>query len=303
MAQLGYACINITLNSKTRTLRLSTAKQKGIPYIHDIITENLQTIQNNMKFNVEHGIPAYRISSEIFPHITNPQLNGKVPAYNLTKKHKNIMREIGEYALSNKLHLSFHCTAFIHLGSTSSDVIRNSINEINIVYGYFIKFAKYPMIIVIHPDGCGEFIDEASRRFMANFKRLNNAVKSNLCIENTEVVNLHHTMKIAKSLGIPLVYDYFHAEVNKCDKPISTPSELHKIKSTWKGRHAYISKLGPRYSYLKIYKFHMSNQCDKKSTPGAHGDYVEYIPEILQSPSHVIMIEAKKKELAVFKLL
>lgn len=296
---LGYACINITRGSKTRTLRLKTAKSQGTQYIYDLITANLRDILANLHWNVDHNIFVYRISSEIFPHITNPQLNGNIPAYELSSVHRKLIAEIGLYALKNKIHISFHCTPYTHLGSKSQRVVDNSILDMKWIYGTFIKLAKYPMIIIVHPDGCGDDITDASKRFARNFKRLPKLLRDNLCLENTECVNTHHTLQLCNKIKIPLVFDYFHAQVNPRDTP---PKSLKHIKATWIHRHGRLSDMGPLYSFLKVYKFHISNQAPNAMI-GAHSEYVKSIPGLLNSKKHIIMVEAKAKEKAVLKLI
>ena len=51
----------------SRTLREKTLKEKGLNYLYSLIAQNLQDLFHILKWNKEHNIFFYRMSSEIFP--------------------------------------------------------------------------------------------------------------------------------------------------------------------------------------------------------------------------------------------
>ena len=64
LRHLGYACINRTLGTKSRTLRRANlTTEKVIP----VVAQNLESILQMLRWNVEHGIHFFRISSDVVP--------------------------------------------------------------------------------------------------------------------------------------------------------------------------------------------------------------------------------------------
>ena len=81
--QLGLCCMNITLKKQkppvyaARRMMVKTIDKLGIEELKKRITCNLQDLLKMMEWNESNGIRVFRLSSELFPHKTNP----KVPDY------------------------------------------------------------------------------------------------------------------------------------------------------------------------------------------------------------------------------
>ena len=82
--QLGLCCLNIELREccpkvfSSRSVILKTLLTKGVEHLQAKIIENLQDVLIMMDWNEANGIKVFRLSSELFPHISNP----KAPKYN-----------------------------------------------------------------------------------------------------------------------------------------------------------------------------------------------------------------------------
>ena len=80
--RLGLCCINTDLREKkpsvfsSRTIRLATLESKGLEYLQGLVIQNSKDTIEILKENVNLGIHVFRISSEIFPHITNEKCGG-----------------------------------------------------------------------------------------------------------------------------------------------------------------------------------------------------------------------------------
>ncbi|HEY4480475.1 MAG TPA: UV DNA damage repair endonuclease UvsE [Candidatus Paceibacterota bacterium] len=77
--RLGYACTNTYLRERgvftSRTIRLSTLKKNSMNYIYSLVDANLDDLSAIIEWNYRHNIEVFRLSSEIFPHITNQLLD------------------------------------------------------------------------------------------------------------------------------------------------------------------------------------------------------------------------------------
>ena len=106
--RLGLCCINEELREKgvytNRKMIIRTIKEKGgLDKLKDKIRQNLKDVLELIKWNEENGIKVFRLSSEMFPHYSNP----KVEDYSLEEFNEEI-KEIGD--LANRLghRLTFH---------------------------------------------------------------------------------------------------------------------------------------------------------------------------------------------------
>ena len=72
MVRFGYACINMELQ-ETRGIQTSrgmikrTWQQKGISYASQLALQNCRDLIEVVRWNNEHGIKVFRITSCLFP--------------------------------------------------------------------------------------------------------------------------------------------------------------------------------------------------------------------------------------------
>ena len=303
--QLGFACINTELREKhifcDRNIRADTVCQKGIKILKDIVKKNIKDLKKMVQWNYENGIRVMRISSELMPHYTNP----KCPNYNMNFVRKDL-EEIGRLARLYKIRLTFHPAQFNVLSTPSEEVFKNTEKDLTMHAEILdLMGMDQDSVMVIHGGGIYDDKEAAIKRFVKNFKRLEYAVQRRLVIENCEkCYNIEDMLRISKLVNAPVVFDSFHYNCYeiKCKKgPCSDGSGLKEAKEyipeileTWKRRN-----IKP--------KFHVSEQ-RKSAKMGAHSDYVQCIPRyLLEIPDKYeteidIMVEAKMKEKAVFKL-
>ena len=77
--QLGLCCLNTILRAQkppvfaSRSVILRTLKEKGIEHLKPKIIQNLQDVLTIMDWNEMNGIKVYRLSSDMFPHKSNPR--------------------------------------------------------------------------------------------------------------------------------------------------------------------------------------------------------------------------------------
>ena len=76
--QLGLCCMNMGLREHkppifaSRTMRVKTVSEKGLDELKNRALKNLDDLETLIKWNREHYIHVFRLSSDIFPHMSNP---------------------------------------------------------------------------------------------------------------------------------------------------------------------------------------------------------------------------------------
>lgn len=288
--RVGYACQCTAVASKTRGCILKTYQTKGLPLIKDLILENLNSLEKIFQFNKEHNIRLFRISSDIFPWRT--RWNWKdMPERQLIF---DTLTKLGQQAKIQDLRLTMHPGPFNILSSPNSQVVHNTILELDRQSEVFdlLGFApSYENPVNIHLGGAYGDKPAAIARWMNNYKKLADHTKKRLTIENDDRPNLYTTgelLPISQKLGIPIKFDFYH---NSCHPDKLTQDELIKVcAQTW-----------TQHGQTPI--FHWSeSRAKEQNNPSiskvAHSDYITQLPYHPEVPFD-IMIEAKQKEQAL----
>ena len=95
--QLGLCCINTNLRKQkppifcSRKMIIRKIEEDGIDKLKEKIIQNLRDVITMIRWNEQNGIKVLRISSELFPHKSNP----KVENYTFDFA-KELLKEIGK---------------------------------------------------------------------------------------------------------------------------------------------------------------------------------------------------------------
>ncbi len=298
--QLGLCCLNITLRESkptvfcSRKMIIRSVIQRGIDALKQKILENLDDVIKMMTWNENNGIRVFRLSSELFPHKSNP----KVDDYTFDFAIES-MKKIGEYANKLNHRLTFHPGQYNVIGTPNKDVFLQTACDLK----YHADVLDYMglnenSVMVIHGGGIYNDKEKTIERWVKQFHELPENVKGRLVLENCEkCFSIKDCLMISEKTNIPVVFDTHHYEcyniLHKEEKLEPPEYYIPLILETWKKRG------------MKV-KFHVSEQGDGKV--GHHSDYIQEIPNyLLEIPEKYgveidIMIEAKMKELAIFKL-
>lgn len=288
---IGYACINMTLGSQkpkittNRGMIRKTFDEKGLSYVSELVLQNVRDLIQVVKWNEQNGIKFYRMSSEIFPWMSEYDFSN-LPDY---KKICTLLMGIGTLAKKYGQRLTFHPGPFNVLASPNETVVQKTIVDLNkhsqIMDLMGLSTTPYNKIN-IHVGGVYGDKNSALQRWVDNFKLLDDNTKSRLTIENDDkqsAYTVRDLMFIHENTGIPIVFDYHH---HTCHPDGMTHREALDIAiSTWPKDITPI--------------VHVSEPRDDKNFR-AHHDYV-YNKIDSYGYDVDVMMEAKAKELAVLE--
>ena len=295
--QLGLCCLNTELRDRkpsvfaSRTVILKTLADKGVDFLKEKILQNLRDVLTIMDWNEENGIKVYRLSSEMFPHKSNP----KAADYTFDFA-KDLLKQIGEKARLYNQRLTFHPGQFNVLGSPHENVLLNTITGLDYHASVLdLMGMDQNSVMVIHGGGTYGNKPETIKRWCRNYNTLPIHIKRRLVLENCErCFSVADCLEISKKTGVPVIFDTHHYTCYN----ILHPDE------TLKPPEYYIPDILESFKRRQIKpKFHISEQGLGKV--GHHSDYVEVIPDyLLEIPekynTHIdIMIEAKMKEKSI----
>lgn len=299
--RLGYACINTSIDAPVnRTCIAKTFTQRGQSYINELVNSNLESVLKILEWNEKKNIKLYRLSSSMFPQITNKNFisEGDKYAYDINQ-FSDTLKRIGQYAHEHGHRLTFHPGQYNQVGAIDPKVYQSTIRDLSYHADVLdIMGCDQNSVMVVH--GGGRYNDKETtiKRWVEQYFQLPDNVKERLVLENCEFsYSIEDTLRISSLIkeqcgrGIPCVFDTHHHQIYP-EKLYIDEYYLEDILDTW-------NQCGI------IPKFHISEQDEKKRT-GSHSEYVQNIPDYFFSLADHgpidIMIEAKMKDKAVLKL-
>ncbi|RIK36669.1 MAG: UV DNA damage repair endonuclease UvsE [Chloroflexi bacterium] len=284
--QLGLVCITasqeIRFRTTTRTqlMRLSTAEQAA--KLAAIYRYNLDRLSHALSFCLSYGIRLYRISSDIFPFADTPQGKDTLASF-----HAELWRT-GQRALDAGMRLVFHPDQFVVLSSDSPTVVANSITILQ-MHAEIMDLLGQPRsawaTVEIHGGKAGR-----AEQLVNVIRTLPEGIRSRLALENDEsAYSAGEILEICRAAGVPMVFDAHHHIVHEqldTYEHLSIGEMVTASRGTW-----------PHPQWQLV---HISNGraafADRR-----HADLITAMPTAYRTVPW-IEIEAKQKEVAIFKL-
>ena len=303
---LGYACMNMNLSNPkqfgsdkekittNRSIIKRTFQEKGVEYVSELALQNVIDLNHIIKWNEQHNIKFFRMSSEIFPWASEYKWED-LPDIKMIKvwlENAGLMAE--EYGQ----RLTSHPGPFNVLVSPNPKVVDNTITDLSI-HGDIMDFmglSRTPYNkINIHCNGVYGDKESAMGRFCKNFERLPENVQTRLVVENDDKASMYSVKDlyegIHKKIGIPITFDYHHYKFNTGGQTEQEALEL--AMSTWP------NGIVPAVHYSESRAEHL---LDESIKPQAHSDIINDLPNTYGKEVDV-MVEAKSKELSILPFI
>lgn len=291
---LGLCCINTQLQSKKIICSQSMIQKNfSVEKAKEYSLSNIKNIKTHLEWNDKNGIKNFRISSDILPHFTNPN----VTKYSM-EFAKDAFDDVAKYAQSNGHRLYTHPGQYNQVGAKSPDVFKKTIDDLD-MHAEMLEYLGFdkPGGICIHGGGIYGDKENTIRRWIEQFSDLPQRVRRCVAIENCEkCYNTRDALIIAQACKIPVIFDCHHYECYNLLHPNDTQEPvddlMDEIIESWDDQTPI---------------FHVSQQREGARI-GAHSDFITEIPDyMLQIPrnyhkSLTIDVEAKMKEQAILQL-
>jgi len=293
-------------------LCVKESRDEAVKQLSERIAHNLYCTQYILRHCHSNDIKHYRLSSSLFPLLTDQTLE---LAYTDLPNHKTLdaeLRFIGVIAKTLGISLGSHPDQFVVLASANESAVNNSINELNFHASIFDKIGlpqdhTAPMNIHVNRSiKDGETLEGIAEIFYNNLMKCDAGVYNRLTIENEDklaLFNIDDCIKFSEYLfethnyNLPVCADNLHHLCNPSEV-LDFAWQAERCAYTWvnqgKGEHNFIAPV-----------FHWSE--GKPEKPRSHADYVafgNFPPHIAIEPDKpaIFELECKKKDYAI-KLL
>lgn len=295
MLRFGLCCVfkrePIRFRYTTAKVLRQLGREEQLTKLSTLCLANAASLRDALEAVSRMRFGAFRVLSPLFPRYTHPEVGYALDELPDSAAIRQLLAAVHHSREAHNLRLSFHPDQFVSLSSPRTEVVENSLAELE----YQGLVAELIGADVINIHGGGAFGDKraALQRFRNNFGRLSGRVRKRLTLENDDVVytvaDLH---PVCADLGIPLVYDVHH---HRCHPDGLTVEEATRVTvATWERleREPYFHLSSPAHGW-------------QGKTPRMHADYVDVndLPEVWKTLSATIDVEARAKELAVMKLM
>jgi UV DNA damage endonuclease len=297
MKNIGYCCISMGVNADKKKKEFVTVNRgmvrrtfdaKGLPYVSELVIENLKDTLKLLEYNIKNNIYIYRMSSDSFPWMSEYEFSDlpKFPAIH------TYMKLIGKKIKDHGIRVSYHPGPFNVLASENPSVVEKTIKELN-KHAELMDLMEldqttfYP--INIHINTTQPTRELAAERFCKEFENLSESCKKRLVVENDDGQNQYSVKMlydwVYKVIEIPITFDQHHFNYGPQDQTME--EALRLAHSTWKTRALT----------------HMSSPKTLEDTSGKNTAHADYIYEEIKTfgLDFDTEIEAKAKDLAVFK--
>ena len=162
-----------------------------------------------MDWNEKNGIKVFRLSSELFPHKSNP----KVDDYEC-EFAKDLLVQIGEKSKKYNQRLTFHPGQYNVVGSPNKKTFEQTICDLK-YHADVLDLMNLgdDSVMVVHGGGVYGNKEETIKRWCIQFKLLPDNVRRRLVLENCErCFSIEDCLKVSESIDIPVVFDTHHYE-------------------------------------------------------------------------------------------
>lgn len=284
---IGYACKLIGVEDtvmKSCTMKNATEERLLI-----LIEANLRALDHIIEYNIQNRIKMFRISSDLIP-FGSSHVN-QIQWWVLFAEQ---LEAIGEKIKGCGMRVSLHPGQYTVINSPREDVVHRAVEDL-VYHARILDAMKLgpEHKLVLHIGGAYGDKPKAMERFCDSYQKLSDVVKKRLIIENDDkIYNIEEVLAIGLKMGIPVVYDNLHHEINHVEPAYDDAHWIAQTKITWKpvdGRQ----------------KVHYSQQAKGKRT-GSHSDFIHIEPflayyKAVSGDAIDIMLEVKDKNLSCVK--
>lgn len=293
----GYCCVNLTLQQDkkitcSRGIKKATFIKNGLEACSRLALLNVLDLKALMQWNIDNNVKLFRISSSMFPWMSEYELADLQDYY----KIRLLLSEIGNMAKDNGIRLTMHPGAYVVIASPSERIVQNSFKELR-QHAEQLDMLGMPETleapINIHINGVYGDKIETGKRFMQRFDMLPANVKNRLTIENDDKQgqwSISDLTSLFKQYNIrpAITFDYLH---HACHPDNLSEQDAIKASSVfWKNHRQLV-----HYSSSKQVEIPSAKQL-------AHADYIHENIITYNLPLD-IELEAKAKELALIQYI
>jgi len=195
------------------------------------LRQSIEYLREVFHYLHKTDIHMYRMSSDIAPYLTHPDLP---QFHNQLEEAKDELADLGALARQYDIRLSLHPSQYILLNAQDEEVARKSVTDLNAQARILDALGCGPEgVVVTHVGGVYNEREESLTRFIRRYKELPEKTRRRLVVENDDVsYPISDVLRIHGETGCPVVFDNLH---HFCLNPSGLPMReaLRAALQTW----------------------------------------------------------------------
>ena len=310
LRHLGYACLNTTLGTKSRTVRLANLRTETII---PVVVQNLADVLAALRWNVAHGIRFFRVSSDLIPFGPLAQF-----PFDWAAAFDWQFRQIRALVKAENLRVTSHPGQYTVLNSPRESVVQASVEELGF-QARLLALLDPKGTMTLHVGGAYGDKPAAMETFARNLARVPEHARARLTLENDDTTfTLAEVVGLAERTGLAVVVDLFHHRLNPgtgtaAAHPGTGTAAAHPGVEAGEAWDAGLVPLLERAAATwngRPPKLHLSSH--KPGTRTGHADFLDMadvrtLVDVMEQVGpadapYDVMLEAKRKEIAVLEV-
>ena len=291
--RLGYVALSKALDDVTTSSTITYTnyinKNYNASKLLEITKDNLEALNEIIKYNIKNNFHFYRLTSKLVPLATHNKVS-----FDYIAPLKDEYKKISKLINDNNIRVDTHPDQYAVLNSMDSKIVKNTVEILEYHYKIMDAIGIKDKIIILHvgSSACGK--KASITRFINNFNKLPDHIKKCIAVENDDkVYNIKDVLELCHKINVPMVLDYHHFICNNEKEDIN--DYLKEIIDTWNGKIPKMHFSSPKSKLKKEFRSH-SDYINKKC-------FIKFINILKKQDKDIdIMLEAKAKDDAVSRL-
>lgn len=289
--RLGYVAMCRSHEMPFKTITYTEyKKQENQDKLKEIIVYNLENTLRILHYNSKNNVHFYRMTSNLIPLATKEDVE-----FNYITPYLSYYKQIGEIVNKKQMRVDFHPDQYVVLNSTKEEVKENA-KRILFYHASLLKAMHIQNpLLVLHVGSSVLGKQNSLKRFINTFKSLPEEIGQMIALENDDkTFDIKDVLYICETLHIRMVLDYHHYLCNMGGLDIQ--DYLSRIFATWKEETPKIHFSSPKNHTKKDIRSH-HDYIDVDA-------FIKFVEMLRPYQTDVdIMLEAKEKDMALFKLV
>lgn len=292
--RLGYVALSKALDDVTTSSTITYTNYINKNYnaykLLEITKDNLEALNEIIKYNIKNNFHFYRLTSKLVPLATHNKVS-----FDYIAPLKDEYKKISKLINDNNIRVDTHPDQYAVLNSMDSKIVKNTVEILEYHYKIMDALGIKDKLIILHvgSSACGK--KASVTRFINNFNKLSDYIKKCIAVENDDkIYNIKDVLELCHKIKVPMVLDYHHFICNNEGENLK--DYLNDIIETWNGRLAKMHFSSPKSKLKKEFRSH--NDYINSD------DFISFINLIkMQDKDIDIMLEAKAKDDAISRLV
>lgn len=292
--RLGYVALSKALDDVTTSSTITYTnyinKNYNASKLLEITKDNLEALNEIIKYNIKNNFHFYRLTSKLVPLATHNKVS-----FDYIAPLKDEYKKISKLINDNNIRVDTHPDQYAVLNSMDSKIVKNTVEILEYHYKIMDALGIKDKIIILHvgSSACGK--KASITRFINNFNKLSDYIKKCIAVENDDkIYNIKDVLELCHKIKVPMVLDYHHFICNNEGENLK--DYLNDIIETWNGRLAKMHFSSPKSKLKKEFRSH--NDYINSD------DFINFINLIKTQDKDIdIMLEAKAKDDAISRLV